>query len=133
MLLACQYCSYPVRTVQGQKAAETLTGAVLRVMLARAEEDDGDPGTARDAGGPAGAIVELLQTAPHSVPYAMRVGMFRQLLSMDKVRRNVLRTRITACLAADHRDTERMRARRCKEGVQYRRATRGWWGKGAQV
>eukprot|EP00892_Ulva_mutabilis_P011877 jgi/Ulvmu1/9061/UM005_0154.1 len=68
----------------GQKAEETLTGAVLRVMLARAEEEDGDASTAREANGPAGAIVELLQTAPHSVPYALRVGMFRQLLTMDK-------------------------------------------------
>lgn len=70
--------------MQGQKAEQALTGAVLRVMLARAD-DDADEASARDAGGPAGAVVDLLQTAPHSVPYALRVDMFRQLLSMDKV------------------------------------------------
>lgn len=74
----------PCGAVQGQKAEQALTGAVLRVMLARAD-DDADEAAARDAGGPAGAVVDLLQTAPHSVPYALRVDMFRQLLSMDKV------------------------------------------------
>lgn len=72
--------------LQGQEAEQALTGAVLRVMLARADDDaDADAGAAREAAGPAGAVVDLLQTAPHSVPYALRVAMFRQLLSMDKV------------------------------------------------
>ena len=56
-------------------------------MLARADDDtDADASAVREAAGPAGAVVDLLQTAPHSVPYALRVAMFRQLLSMDKVR-----------------------------------------------
>lgn len=70
--------------MQGQEAEQALTGAVLRVMLARADED-ADAATLREAAGPAGAVVDLLQTAPHSVPYPLRVDMFRQLLSMDKV------------------------------------------------
>lgn len=71
-------------TQEAQPELRKLTGLTLCVMLARATADEAGDGKPAEANGPASAVADLLQIAPHSVPYALRVDMFRQLLRMDK-------------------------------------------------
>lgn len=71
-------------TQEVQPELRKLTGLTLCVMLARAAADAAGEGKPAEANSPASSVADLLQIAPHSVPYALRVDMFRQLLRMDK-------------------------------------------------
>jgi hypothetical protein len=73
-------------TQEAQKELRKLTGMTLCVMLARAAADAEGDAKPAEVSGPASAVADLLQIAPHAVPYALRVDMFRQLLRMDKER-----------------------------------------------
>jgi hypothetical protein len=81
--------------MQDLRNSTVLMGTVLRLMLARTLDDEGthDDSTAPRCaplpfgpanGGPAGSVVELLHVAPHTIPYALRVNLFRDLLAFDK-------------------------------------------------
>lgn len=71
-------------TQEVQPQLKKLTGLTLCVMLARAEADTAGAVKPAESNSPAASVADLLQIAPHSVPYALRVDMFRQLLRMDK-------------------------------------------------
>jgi hypothetical protein len=74
--------------MQELRSGANFTGSVLNVMLSRgSDEEDNqiDQRVSRELLGPASSVAELLQTAPYTVPYRLRVDMFRQLLQMDKV------------------------------------------------
>ena len=71
-------------TQEARPELKKLTGLTLCVMLARATADAAGEGKPAETRSPASAVADLLQVAPHSVPYSLRVDMFRQLLRMDK-------------------------------------------------
>lgn len=71
-------------TQEVQLELNKLTGLTLCVMLARAAADAAGDGKPVEANRRASSVADLLQIAPHSVPYVLRVDMFRRLLRMDK-------------------------------------------------
>lgn len=72
--------------MQNTAGGGVMMGGVLRVLLSRSQTSDGDnTDTTNTTSGMSSSIADLLQAAPHCVPYSLRVDLFRELLKLDKV------------------------------------------------
>jgi hypothetical protein len=67
-------------------------GNALKILLRQSEVDEEADGVAvpsplvpqAPSNSTAGSVVDLLTAAPHSVPYVLRVELFRELLALEK-------------------------------------------------
>jgi hypothetical protein len=85
-------------SLQALRDGAVLVDTVVRIIRRDADEEEEAVASAQDApdtatkglpargGGSAVAVAHLFTTAPHTVPYGLRVDLFRRLIQLDKVR-----------------------------------------------